>query len=195
MSISAIVQTQNLTKTYGTITSVNHVSLHVPEGETERLYLRELKPEDLDSLHAIFSDDDTMRFYPAPFTREQTGQWIQKNLERYWKDGFGLWGVCLKETDDLIGDCGLVQQSVDDHIEIEIGYHINKKYWSRGLATEAAKACKEYGFHQLYFNKLICIIDPRNIPSIRVAEKIGFTKEKESFVFGKYHSIYSGYKK
>lgn len=46
--------------------------------ETERLYLRELKQEDLDRLHAIFSDEETMRFYPAPFTREQTGQWIKK---------------------------------------------------------------------------------------------------------------------
>ncbi|MBA4547899.1 GNAT family N-acetyltransferase [Thermoactinomyces intermedius] len=160
--------------------------------ETERLYLRELKQEDLDRLHAIFSDEETMRFYPAPFTREQTGQWIQKNQERYRKDGFGLWGVCLKETDELIGDCGLVRQTVDGRTEIEIGYHIHKKYWSRGFATEAAKACKAYGFHQLHFNKLICLIDPKNIPSIRVAEKIGFTKEKEVFIFGKNHAVYSG---
>jgi [ribosomal protein S5]-alanine N-acetyltransferase len=160
--------------------------------ETERLYLRELKQEDLDRLHAIFSDEETMRFYPAPFTREQTGQWIKKNQERYRKDGFGLWGVCLKETDELIGDCGLVRQTVDGRTEIEIGYHIHKKYWSRGFATEAAKACKAYGFHQLHFNKLICLIDPKNIPSIRVAEKIGFTKEKEVFIFGKNHAVYSG---
>lgn len=163
--------------------------------ETERLYLRELKQEDLDRLHAIFSDEETMRFYPAPFTREQTGQWIKKNQERYRKDGFGLWGVCLKETDELIGDCGLVRQTVDGRTEIEIGYHIHKKYWSRGFATEAAKACKAYGFHQLHFNKLICLIDPKNIPSIRVAEKIGFTKEKEVFIFGKNHAVYSGDKK
>jgi [ribosomal protein S5]-alanine N-acetyltransferase len=163
--------------------------------ETERLYLRELKQEDLDRLHAIFSDEETMRFYPAPFTREQTGQWIKKNQERYRKDGFGLWGVCLKETDELIGDCGLVRQTVDGRTEIEIGYHIHKKYWSRGFATEAAKACKAYGFHQLHFHKLICLIDPKNIPSIRVAEKIGFTIEKEVFIFGKNHAVYSGYKK
>ncbi len=163
--------------------------------ETERLYLRELKQEDLDRLHAIFSDEETMRFYPAPFTREQTGQWIKKNQERYRKDGFGLWGVCLKETDELIGDCGLVRQTVDGRTEIEIGYHIHKKYWSRGFATEAAKACKAYGFHQLHFHKLICLIDPKNIPSIRVAEKIGFTIEKEVFIFGKIHAVYSGYKK
>ncbi len=103
--------------------------------------------------------------------------------------------MCLKETDELIGDCGLVRQTVDGRTEIEIGYHIHKKYWSRGFATEAAKACKAYGFHQLHFNKLICLIDPKNIPSIRVAEKIGFTKEKEVFIFGKNHAVYSGYKK
>jgi [ribosomal protein S5]-alanine N-acetyltransferase len=97
----------------------------------------------------------------------------------------------LKETNELICDCGLVKQKVDGRTEVEIGYHINKKYWSKGFASEAAKGCKEYGFFQLGLNKEISIIDPRNIPSIRVAEKIGFTKEKESFIFNKNHYIYS----
>ncbi len=160
--------------------------------ETERLFLRQYKEEDMPFLHSIFSDSDTMKYYPAPFSFEQTQNWIKKNQERYQEDGYGLWGICLKETDELIGDCGLVKQKVDDKAEVEIGYHINKKYWSKGIASEAAKGCKEYGFYQLGLNKLISIIDPRNIPSIRVVEKIGFTKEKESFIFNKNHYIYSG---
>ena len=162
--------------------------------ETERLYLRQYREEDIDSLHAIFSDPETMAYYPAPFSLEQTQNWVKKNQQRYKEDGFGLWGICLKETNELIGDCGLVKQIVDGKTEIEIGYHINKKYWSKGFASEAAKACKEYGFNELGFKKLISIIDPRNTPSIRVAEKIGFTKEKEVFIFGKDHNIYSGEK-
>jgi len=70
----------------------------------------------------------------------------------------------------------------------------NKTYWSKGFATEAAKACKEYAFYKLGLSKLISIIDPGNVPSIRVAEKIGFTKEKEVFIFDKNHYIYSGVK-
>ncbi len=144
--------------------------------ETERLFLRQYKEEDMPFLHSIFSDSETMKYYPAPFSFEQTQNWIKKNQERYQEDGYGLWGICLRETDELIGDCGLVKQKVDDKTEVEIGYHINKKYWSKGIASEAAKGCKEYGFYQLGLIKLISIIDPRNIPSIRVVEKIGFTK-------------------
>jgi ribosomal-protein-alanine N-acetyltransferase len=162
--------------------------------ETERLILREYEEADLDPLHRIFSDPETMKYYPAPFSLQKTQDWIKRNQERYRKDGFGLWAVCLKETNECIGDCGLVKQMVDDRIEVEIGYHINKQYWSKGYATEAAKACKAYGFNQLGLNKLISIIDPKNVPSIRVAEKIGFTKEKEAFIFGKNHVIYSGVK-
>ncbi|WP_027409735.1 GNAT family N-acetyltransferase [Anoxybacteroides tepidamans] len=163
--------------------------------ETSRLRLRPFKDDDLSSLHSIFSDEETMKFYPAPFTIEQTREWIRRNQERYQSDGYGLWAVCLKETNEVIGDCGLVNQQVNSRLEVEIGYHIDKRYWSRGLATEAAKACREYGFGQLGLNKLISIIDPNNIPSIRVAEKIGFTKEKEVFIFGKKCVIYSGVRK
>ncbi|ALC83939.1 MULTISPECIES: GNAT family N-acetyltransferase [Bacillus] len=162
--------------------------------ETERLFLRQYKEEDMSSLYSIFSDSETMKYYPSPFSFEQTQNWIKRNQERYQEDGYGLWGICLKENNELIGDCGLVKQKVDGRTEVEIGYHIDKMYWSKGFASEAAKGCKEYGFYQLGLNKLISIINPRNIPSIRVAEKIGFTKEKESFIFNKSHYIYSGSK-
>lgn len=105
-----------------------------------------------------------------------------------------MWAVCLKETDEFIADCGLVKQIVDGETEIEIGYHIKKEYWLKGFATEAARACKDYGFNQLGVNKFISIIDSRNLPSIRVAEKIGFKKEKEMFIFNKNHCIYAGEK-
>ncbi|RDU37632.1 GNAT family N-acetyltransferase [Neobacillus piezotolerans] len=159
--------------------------------ETERLYLREFSDDDFPFLHEIFSDPETMRHYPAPFSVEQTKNWIARNKLRYEKDGFGLWAVCLKETDEVIGDCGLVKQTVDGTEEVEIGYHINKKYWSKGYASEAALGTREYGIGRLRLKRLISIIGPENIPSIRVAEKIGFTLEKESFIFNKIHLIYA----
>ncbi|MBY6271198.1 GNAT family N-acetyltransferase [Caldibacillus debilis] len=162
--------------------------------ETRRLILREFEAEDLEPLHRIFSDPETMKYYPAPFPVQKTRDWIRRNQERYRNDGYGLWAVCLKETGELIGDCGLVKQIIDVGTEVEIGYHINKKHWSKGFATEAAQACKDYAFERLGISKLICIIDPGNAPSIRVAEKIGFTKEREAFIFGKNHAIYAGTK-
>jgi [ribosomal protein S5]-alanine N-acetyltransferase len=160
--------------------------------ETKRLVLRQFSAEDITPLHSIFSDRETMEFYPAPFSLQQTQDWVKRNQERYMKDGFGLWAVCLKETNEVAGDCGLVKQNINGRTEVEIGYHMNKKYWLKGYASEAAEACKEYGFNQLALNRLVTIIDPRNAASIRVAEKIGFKKEKEEMIFGKNHLIYSG---
>lgn len=93
--------------------------------ETDRIYLRCYKEDDFEGLHAIFSDPETMANYPAPFTIQETQNWIKRNEARYKNDGFGLWGVCLKATDELIGDCGLVKQTIDGTIEVEIGYHIS----------------------------------------------------------------------
>jgi RimJ/RimL family protein N-acetyltransferase len=62
-------------------------------------------------------------------------------------------GVCLKETGECIGDCGLIQQQINDVAEVEIGYHISKKHWRQGYASEAAQACKEYGFNELGLEK------------------------------------------
>jgi ribosomal-protein-alanine N-acetyltransferase len=160
--------------------------------ETARLYLRKFKDEDLEMLYPIFSDSETMQFYPAPFSKDKTQDWIKQNIASYKSNGYGLWAVCLKENNEFIGDCGLVNQQINGEPEVEIGYHISKEHWSKGFASEAARACKEYGFNQLSLKRLISIIDPNNISSIRVAEKIGFTKEKEAFVFNKNHFIYSG---
>ena len=163
--------------------------------ETSRLLLRRYEAEDITSLYTIFSDPQMMEFYPAPFNFQQTQDWIGRNLDRYCNDGYGLWAVSLKDTYEFIGDCGLIKQKINDKTEIEIGYHISKKHWFKGYASEAARACKEHGFHQLGLDKLISIIDPRNIASIRVAEKIGFIKEKEVLIFKKNHFIYSDYNK
>ncbi|MFD2208232.1 GNAT family N-acetyltransferase [Virgibacillus halophilus] len=161
---------------------------------TERLFLRPYEGADLKQLHRIFSDVETMRFYPAPFSLQQTKKWIDRNKERYLVDGVGLWAVCLKDTKQLIGDCGIVKQIVDGQEEMEIGYHIHKHHWSKGYATEAAKVCRQLGFERMKLSKLISIIDPLNVASIRVAEKIGFKKEKESDIFGKTHLIYARYR-
>ncbi|KIL44611.1 GNAT family N-acetyltransferase [Jeotgalibacillus soli] len=158
---------------------------------TERLILREFNEEDARSLHPVFSDEETMKFYPAPLNFEQTKEWIKRNQDRYKKNGFGLWAVCLKEKGELIGDCGLIKQVIDDTQEVEVGYHINRDYWSQGFGSETVSACMQFGFNEWSLKKLISIIDPHNAASVRVAEKNGFTKEKEVFIFKKNHYIYS----
>jgi ribosomal-protein-alanine N-acetyltransferase len=140
--------------------------------DTPRLILREFSLNDIDALGGVLSDPETMRFYPAPLDRIGVEEWIARNLRRYTKDGHGLWAMVLKTTDELIGDCGLTVQPVDSTDEIEIGYRVRRDYWGRGLATEAARACRDYGFAHLPVDHLISLIRPENLPSRRVAEKM-----------------------
>ena len=147
--------------------------------ETPRLILREFFPDDADALARVLSDPETMRFYPAPFDRAGVEQWIVRNLCRYANDGHGLWAMILKPGGELIGDCGLTIQDVDGEKEIEIGYHVRRDHWGHGFATEAARACRDFGFSHLDAKRLVSIIRPENLPSRRVAEKNGMTVWKE----------------
>ena len=147
--------------------------------ETRRLILREMTLHDVDDLHKVLGDPEAMQFYPQPFDRQMTQMWIERSIQRYAQHGFGLWSVISKENGELIGDCGLLVQEVDDVKEIEVGYHIRRDLWGKGLATEAAQVARDYGFSQLGVAKLISLINPANIASRRVAEKNGIRLIKE----------------
>ena len=80
--------------------------------ETERLFLREMTREDFDALYVVLGDSDVMQHYPHTFDEARVRRWIERNLERYRTLGFGLWAVCLRETGEMIGDCGLTIQKL-----------------------------------------------------------------------------------
>lgn len=159
--------------------------------ETPRLILREFSPDDVDALARVLSDPEAMCFYPAPFDRIGVEDWIARNRRRYAKDGYGLWAMVLKVDGELIGDCGLVVQEVDGTNEVEIAYHVRRDLWNEGFATEAARACRNFGFARLPVDRLISIIRPENLPSVRVAEKNGLSPWKEVVRVGLVHMVYS----
>jgi ribosomal-protein-alanine N-acetyltransferase len=163
----------------------------VPVLETSRLNLREFSPEDADALALILSDPETMRYYPSPYDRAGVERWIVRNRDRYKKDGVGLWAMLSKSTGELIGDCGIARQEVEDEYLYEIGYHLRRDFWGQGLATEAARACRDWGFEHLKANRLISLIRPENLPSRRVAERHGMTIWKEIDWRGLQHYVYS----
>lgn len=158
--------------------------------ETERLLLREFVPEDVDALASVISDAETMRFYLKPYDRAGVESWIERNRRRYGEFGHGLWAMVLKSSGEMIGDCGLARQSVDEVEEIEIGYHVRRDMWGKGLAPEAAAACRDYGFAKLGLGRLIALIRPQNLPSRRVAEKIGMSLWKEVLWRDLQHCVY-----
>lgn len=141
--------------------------------ETERLYLRKLLIDDKKDLMGVLSNPESMKFYPHPFSDKEVEKWIQWNIENYKKYKHGLWAVILKEGEIFIGDCGITMQNIGDEIIPEIGFHIIKEYCNKGFATEAALACKEYAFKVLNYYEVFSYTTVRNVPSQKVAEKIG----------------------
>lgn len=160
--------------------------------ETPRLILRVFETNDADALELVHGDSDVMSFsVDGPKTRDQILRYIENARECYRRAGHSQWAVVWRQSGLCIGECGIWQQDVDGVAEYEISYRIRRDYWNLGIATEAAKSCRAYGFESLRFGRMISIIDPRNTPSIRVAEKIGMRREKESVFHGIKAAIYS----
>ena len=115
--------------------------------ETERLYLREMTMDDFESLYNVLADTNIMQHYPYVFDDARVVSWIERNMKRYSEDGFGLWAVCLKESGEMIGDCGLTLQNIDGQMLPEIGYHIRAdcKYTNVG----SYKTAEAIGMHFL----------------------------------------------
>lgn len=158
---------------------------------TSRLILREMTSTDLDHMAALLGDPEVMRYYPAPKSRNEAQAWIDWNQRLYRERGFGLWAITLRATREFVGDCGLTPQRVDSIEEIEVGYHIRASLQGNGYATEAVAACRDFARDVFGLRRLIAIIDPANIPSQRVAVKIGLKQEKRTTVFGSQRVIYA----
>ena len=164
--------------------------------ETPRLILRYFNHDDLDNLAPILADPKVMYFSARGVqTRKQTKKFINWMLSSYQEEGFGLYAVIHKENKQVIGFCGLLVWLFKQKREIEIGYRFATKHWGKGLGTEAAIAVRDYAWNQLNLNRLICIIQPENNRSIRVAEKMGMKYEQNTVFMDLDVKIYSVSKK
>lgn len=143
--------------------------------ETNRLILREMTFDDYEALYKVLSDSDIMQHYPYAFDEKRVRGWIEKNIKRYKTFGFGLWAVCLKETGEMIGDCGLTMQNINGIIKPEIGYHIRKDMQKKGYAKESASAVRDWTFNNTPFNEIYSYMKYTNTPSAKTAEAWGCT--------------------
>lgn len=142
--------------------------------ETERLILREMRQSDLAALCKIMCDEEVMcAAYESAFRVEKVQGWLNRHLKRYEDYGFGLWAVVLKETNEMIGQCGLTWQEWNGKEILEIGYLFQKAFWHKGYATEAAMACKEYAFSVLNASSVYSTIRDTHIASQNVAKRNG----------------------
>jgi RimJ/RimL family protein N-acetyltransferase len=157
---------------------------------TKRLMLREIIQEDFQGVHDYASDPETVKYMPfGPNTEEETREFIQRNLKRQQEDprteyGFG---IILKEEDRFIGACGI--HGVTE-IQASIGYILNRRFWGKGYATEAAKGLVDFLFRELGVHRVFATCDPDNHASIRVLEKVGMSLEgrlrENVIIHGKY---------
>jgi len=144
--------------------------------ETQRLLLRPMEITDIDAMLRIFTDPLVIAsFGIPPFERHQMKQWVQRNLSHQNEFGYGLFSVILKHNNSLIGDCGLEHRDIDGEMVTELGYDFLSDYWHKGLATEAAKAVRDYAFIELRLPRLVSLIRLGNDGSKRVAERVGMT--------------------
>jgi ribosomal-protein-alanine N-acetyltransferase len=144
--------------------------------ETSRLTFRRLRTEDLDDLCRLYADPEVRRYFPnGTLNRDETGEELDWFLDGS-NEGFpehGLWATIERRTGDFIGRCGLLQWTIEGRRETEIAYMIARDHWHQGLGEEAAKALVHHGFETLGLHRLIALIDPENLPSMRTAEKAG----------------------
>lgn len=143
--------------------------------ETERLILREMDDADYPALQKVISDPETMKYYPKPYDEEGVWKWIRWCKASYAKRGFGLWAVIWKKTNEMIGDCGVSMQTIDDELKPEIGYHLRKDFHRQGIGKEMTQAVKDYFFTHFDFDEVYSYMNKDNLPSFKTAEANGMT--------------------
>lgn len=158
--------------------------------ETPRLSLCELTTDDLDFVTAMMAHPDVSRYYERRFTRHESAEWLSRQLERYRRDGHGLWRVAERATNEPVGQVGLAIQEVEGMRYPEIGWLLHRPYWGRGYATEAAAATRDAALSRWGYEHVISLIRPVNVRSQRVAERIGMTQGRLVQFHGFEHIVF-----
>jgi len=140
---------------------------------TQRLLVRQLSPNDVESMFEVYSDADAMRWVGdgQPITRDECDRWLKVTEKNYATRGYGMSVLELRETGDAIGFCGLVHPG--GQTEVEIKYALLRGHWGRGLATEVVEAMISYGSREFGMTRIIAGTASENVASHRVLLKAG----------------------
>lgn len=158
---------------------------------TDRLQLRPIGLEDAPAFYALNSDPEVYRYTgePPPSSLAEVEARIA-NYPDYADYGFGRLACVLRETSEMIGFCGLKKLPELDG-EVDLGYRLARAHWGRGLATEAGYAVLRFGFEALRLTRVIALVEPANLGSVRVLDKLGMTYEREVEYFGEAAKLYA----
>ena len=158
--------------------------------ETSRLLLREMTPQDVDFIAAMMAHPEVNHYYDRQFSRAESETWLERQLERYRRDGTGLWLAVERATGRPVGQVGLAFQDVEGERHPEIGWLLDRPHWGRGYATEAGAATRDAAFNQWGYDHVISLIRPVNLASQRVALRIGMTEGRRVQFHGYEHCVF-----
>jgi len=149
--------------------------------QTERLTLRRWQESDLAPLAALHGDPEVMRYFPKPLTRTESDAFVRRIEEKFDRQGFGVWAVELTATQSFVGAVGLNIPSFQSAFTpcVEVMWRLGREHWGRGYATEAAKACLQFGFHTAKLSEIVAWTVPHNVRSRAVMERLGMTRNPE----------------
>ena len=164
--------------------------------KTERLEFRSIDQKDYDEWLEFHKDPNTRKYWISEFETPEIEctKWYERQFSRYKNDLGGMNALILKETNELVGYCGLLVQTVDGETELEIGYSMIPKFWNNAFATEAAQKCRDFAFENNFTENLISIISISNLPSQRVAVKNGMKVRNPSVYKGNDVFIFNIYR-
>lgn len=168
--------------------------MYVDGFETARLIIRKLTLNDIPVWAEFFLDRDMLGYIGIEKDADactQSKEWINRQLKRYENGEFGLMALIDKATMSFVGQCGIIKMNVRGDEELEIGYHIIKKYRGMGYALEAANCFIDHAFSIGSIEKVITVVHIENIPSINLSLKLGFKPEGETICMGKPSFRYS----
>jgi len=151
----------------------------IPTIETERLILRGHTPEDFPAFAAMWADPVVTRFIGgAPLAEEDAWSKYLRVAGHWALLGYGFWSIVEKASGQRVGEAGILNVKRDTNPSFrdvpEIGWGLLPAVHGKGYATEAVKAILEWAEDRFGKVRMVCIIDPENTPSLRVAERCGF---------------------
>lgn len=156
--------------------------------ETERLILREWRPEDLAPFSSLNADPEVMRYFEAPQSKAYSAELMDRCNAIFAQWGFTFWAVELKKSGACIGMLGLapVPAEMPFAPSVEIGWRLDKAYWGQGMAPEGAREALRFGFEQKGLDEVVSFTALKNQPSQRVMEKLGMScNPSDNFVHPK----------
>ena len=158
--------------------------MKIPTITTPRLMLRAFTEKDAEPLHHILGEAEVLRYFPSPTppSLDRVQSMLARQLAHWQEYGYGWWATVLRESQSLIGWCGL--QFLPEFVKTEVAYLLGKPYWGKGLGTEAARASVQFGFETVGLESILAIAHVDNAASRRVIEKLGMALIEQTNLWG-----------